>query len=124
MNNASPGNEPDMLSFEAKRAIVGGLSLTCLLLAGFIYLTTSDWNNVMFAGAVRIGVVLFATWLALPQLRGIMSKVPSVLPVVALVLIVFCAARPKLFLIVGSLIGVATVLFGISNWLKRMSPRR
>ncbi|QEG23061.1 hypothetical protein [Mariniblastus fucicola] len=118
-----PAAEGDW-SFEFKRAIVGGLSMTCLLLAGLLYVASPDINNVLLAGSLRIGVVLFAIWLALPQLRGILAKVPSVLPVIALVLIVLCAARPNLFRVVGSLVVVLSALLAISNWIKKFSPKR
>ena len=36
-------------SFELKRAIVGGMSLTCILLAALIYLASPDVNNVLLA---------------------------------------------------------------------------
>ena len=108
-------------SFELKRAIVGGLSLACLLFAGLTYVASPDINNVLLAGSLRIGVVLFAIWLALPQLRGILTRVPAVLPVLALVLIILCAARPNLFRIVGSLIVVVTALLAISKWIGRFT---
>jgi hypothetical protein len=124
MNNADPGKESGVFSFEFKRAIVGGLSLACFLLAGLIYVANPDWNNVLLAGAIRIGVVLFATWLALPQLRSLLAKVPNIVPPIALVLMMFCAARPNLSRIVGSLAVVTIALLAISNWLNKISPRR
>ena len=111
------------LSFEFKRGIVGGLSLCCLLLALAIYLPSRDLNDVVLASALRIGTVLFAIWLALPQLRGIMSKLPDYLPVAALVLVVLCAARPKIFSVVGSLVVVGTALIGISKWIRNMTDQ-
>jgi len=111
-------------SFELKRAIIGGLALACLLLAGLIYVASPDVNNVLLASSLRIGVVLFAIWLALPQLRGLLAKVPEFLPVFALVLVVLCAVRPKVFSIVGSLIVVATALFAISNWIRSVTGKK
>ncbi len=108
-------------TFQFKRAIVGGISLACLLMTGLLYVASPDLNNVLLASTARIGVVLFATWLALPQLRGIMSKVPTVLPILALALIILCAARPNLFRVVGSLIVVTTALIAISKWIKRIA---
>jgi hypothetical protein len=108
-------------SFQFKRAIIGGISLACLLMAGLLYAASPDLNNILLATTARIGVVLFAIWLALPQLRGIMSKLPAVLPIVALALVILCAARPNLFRIVGSLIVITTALLGISNWIKRFT---
>ncbi len=107
--------------FRFKRAIIGGISLACLLMAGLLFAASPDLNNILLASTARIGIVLFAIWLAMPQLRGILSKLPAVLPIVALALIMLCAARPNLFRIVGSLIVVTTALVGISKWLKRFT---
>ena len=112
-----------MLSFEFKRAVVGGLSLGCLLLALLVYLASPDLNNVILATSLRIGVVLFAIWLALPQLRGVIAKLPDILPVAALVLIVLCAARPNLFRFVGSLIVIGTALVAISKWIRSVTGK-
>ena len=117
-------SQPDaVLSFEFKRAVVGGLSIAFLLLAILVYLVSADLNNVILAASLRIGVVLFATWLALPQLRGIISKLPDILPVAALVLIVLCAARPNLFRFVGSLIVIGTALVAISKWIREVTGK-
>ena len=119
-NHSQP--EP-VLSFEFKRAVVGGLSLGCLLLALLVYLASPDLNNVILATSLRIGVVLFAIWLALPQLRGVIAKLPDILPVAALVLIVLCAARPNLFRFVGSLIVIGTALVAISKWIRSVAGK-
>jgi len=119
MNEPTQSGESGVLSFEFKRAIVGALALACVLLAGLIYAASPDWNNVLLASAIRVGIVLFATWLALPQLREILAKLPDVLPVILLPLMILCAARPNLFRIIGSLIVVATALVAISKWIKK-----
>lgn len=116
-------SESNLMSFELKRAIVGGLSLACFLMVGLTYVASPDFNNVVLASSLRIGVVLFAMWLALPQLRGIISKLPDFLPILALVLLVLCAARPKVFTVVGSLVVVGTALFGISTWIRRITGK-
>ena len=110
-------------SFAWKRAVVGGISLACLLLAGLIYAASPDLNNVLLAALARIGVVLFAIWLALPQLRFVMSRLPSALPLIALVLVILCAARPSLFRVVGSLAVVTTALIAISNWMRKVTAK-
>ena len=119
-NHSQP--EP-VLSLEFKRAVVGGLSLGCLLLALLVYLASPDLNNVILATSLRIGLVLFAIWLALPQLRGVIARLPDILPVAALVLIVLCAARPNLFRFVGSLIVIGTALVAISKWIRSVTGK-
>lgn len=124
MNSKGSHQHPRHLaSFEFKRAIVGGLSMFCLLLAGAIYFASPDLNNVLLATAVRIGIVLLAIWLAMPQLKGLLAKLPEVMPVVLLVLVVLCAARPSLFRLIGSLVIVASALLAISKWIKRLTQK-
>lgn len=122
-NQKQDEHESTGLSFELKTSIVGGLSLACLLLAGLTYVASPDLNNVILASSLRIGVVLFAIWLALPQLRGVLGKLPDFLPVALLALVVLCAARPNLFRIIGSLLVVGTALVGISKWIRRMTEK-
>lgn len=110
-------------SFEFKRAVVGGVSLACFLAAGLIYATSSTTNNVLLAAAIRIGIVLFACWLAMPQLRGLLAKVSGYLPMVALVLIAVCAANPNLFRVIGSLIVIGGGVMAVSNWLKTITKK-
>ncbi len=120
---AGGGGEVASFSFEMKRAIVGGLALACLLMSGLIYAASPDFNNVLFAACIRVGIVLFACWLALPQLRGILSKIPDVLPVIALLLLILGAARPNLFRVVGSIIVVGSALVAISKWIKSVTAK-
>lgn len=110
-------------SFEVKRMIVGSIALCSLLLAGLIYAASPDLNNALLAASARIGIVMFAVWLALPQLRGILDRLPAVLPAVALASVALCAARPKLFQIIGSLIVVASALIAISNCIAKMTKK-
>jgi hypothetical protein len=112
-----------LATFEFKRAVVGGLSMFCILLAGLIYVASPDLNNVLLAGAIRIGVVMFAILLAMPQLKGLLAKLPEVMPVILLVLIVLCAARPSLFRLIGSIVVVASALIAISKWIKSITAK-
>jgi len=116
-NPAAQGSD----SFEFKRAVVGGVSLACFLVAGLIYVTGQSINSVLFAAAIRIGIVLLACWLAMPQLRGLLAKVSGYLPVVALLLVAVCAANPNLFRVVGSLIVIGGGLMAVSKWIKSVT---
>lgn len=115
---------PKEVSFEFKRAIIGVIAAACLIFAGVTYMASPDLNNVALAMSSRIGMVLFVSWLAMPQLKSVLLKLPSILPVMLLVMVVFLAARPKVFTMIGSLIVIATVLFGISNWIKRVTAKK
>lgn len=120
-NASKASNE---LSFEWKRTIVGGVAAACLVFAAVTYAMSPDLNNVALAMSTRIGLVLFVSWLAMPQLKSVLLKLPSILPVMLLAMIVFLAARPSVFRIVGSLIVIVTALLGISNWIKRVTAKK
>ncbi len=121
MEKPASKRDATLAMYNFKRAVVGGISLACILLAVLLYIASPDLNNVLLAATARIGVVMFAIWLAMPQLRGMMAKLPSVLPVLALVFVVLCAARPSQFRIIGSLLVVTTALVGISKWIEKIS---
>jgi hypothetical protein len=115
--------QPEDKAFEFKRAIVGGCALACLFFAGLAYVASPDLNNVLLAMAIRVGIVLFVSWLAMPQLRTVLEKLPAILPGMLLLMIVLLAARPNVFKIVGSLIVVTTALMAISNWIKKVTRK-
>lgn len=120
MNQTGPENDS---LFRRKRAALGACSLLCFLVAIVLYLIAPEDRGVVFAGAIRIGIVLAATWLALPQLRGMLSKLPALVPVCALLMVAICAPNPNLFRIIGTLIAVGVGLFALSNWIKTLSPK-
>ena len=120
MNQAVPENK-DL--FEHKRAALGVCALLCFLLALAIYVIAPENRGVLLAGSIRVGIVLTATWLALPQLRGMLAKLPAMIPAVALLLIIVCAARPNLFRIIGTLVVVGGGLTTVSKWIQTLSPK-
>ena len=54
-----------------KRQVVGLLALGMLAAAGSLWLSAGDDARAWSAALLRIGVVLAALWLALPQLRTV-----------------------------------------------------
>jgi hypothetical protein len=85
------------------RAKVGLIAVALLTLALLLTRQTSSAGHETWVGAlVRIGLVMAAVWLALPQLRNVP---PRVLVLVGAVLLVL-ARWPRYFLLV-LLLGVA-----------------
>ena len=81
-----------------------GIVALALLVIGGLVLTQAprplDQNAVGFAGGcIRVGMVLGAVWLALPQLLRFLSKTPKWLLVASTIGIVVCAVKPLLLLV-------------------------
>ena len=121
MKQQGPDNGDN--AFRIKRAIVGSLALMCFVLAMAIFIIAPESRGVVLASAIRIGIVLFAIWLALPQLRGILDKLPSLIPAAAVLLVILCAARPSLFRIIGTLIAVGGGLIAVSKWIQSVTKK-
>jgi hypothetical protein len=82
-----------------------GIVVLALILVGAIILTQAprplDQNAVGFAGGcIRVGIVLGAVWLALPQLLRFLSKTPKWLLAASTIGIVVCAVKPLLLVLV------------------------
>jgi len=78
------------------RPTVGILSLVLLSVGGVLYFfgPSSERYQEWIGGSIRVGAVLGALWLALPQLRRLPGWMVPAIFVMGLVL----ALRPKLFL--------------------------
>jgi hypothetical protein len=81
-----------------------GIAALALLVIGGLVLTQAprplDQNAVGFAGGcIRVGIVLGALWLALPQLLRFLAKTPKWLLVAGTIGIVVCAVKPLLLLV-------------------------
>jgi len=91
-------------STPVKRAVVGILSLTCLITGGVLFWKFRDADSWrIWQGAfVRIGVVLGAFWLALPSQRwdAAWKNIPPSVSFGLLGMIVLLAARPKIVIAV------------------------
>lgn len=117
-------SQQELREFQFKRLLVGLLSLSCLIIAGLIYATSpAAAQSPALAICVRVGLVLGAIWLALPQLRPVLDRLPLVFVAVVLVMMIIIAARPNLFRIVGSLVVIVGALMGISKWITRMTRK-
>lgn len=79
------------------RPTVGILALVLILIGGVLYFfgPQSERYQEWIGGTLRIGLVLGALWLALPQLRRLPRWMVPVIFALCLVL----ALRPRLFLV-------------------------
>jgi hypothetical protein len=86
-----------------------GLLAIALVVIGGITLTRgpADANSAGFAGGcIRVGIVLGALWLALPQILKFLSKTPKWLLVAGLIGVIVCAVKPLLLVAVIPLLGL------------------
>jgi len=75
-----------------------GIVSIALVAIGLIAQLQYPSEGAAFAGAcIRVGLVLGALWLALPQISYVWKKTPRWLLVVAAVALVFCVINPWYF---------------------------
>lgn len=82
--------------------------LTTALATWWFYGQQSGTTKFVAAACGRIGLVLFALWLAWPQLKRPAKWLPASAPVIGIVALIVIAAQPRLLIpaipIVGALI--------------------
>lgn len=90
------------------RTSLGFLALLLLAIGGItVWNGPADANATGFAGGcIRVGIVLGALWLALPQLLQFLAKTPKWLLVAGLIGVVVCAVKPLLLVAVIPLLGL------------------
>ena len=96
-----------------RRHIIGVIGLAGLIYAATIYLTQGyeeGLNHFFPALSLRLGIVMSALWLGMPDLDRFFAKYPPWIFVVALVLICAVVVRPKFFPVVISLVVLAVAL--------------
>jgi hypothetical protein len=89
------------------RNLLGLIAVGLLLLGGGIVLR-GDWsgNSLGFAGGcIRVGLVLGALWLALPQVQAFFAKTPRWLLIASAIGLVGVVIKPMLLLIAIPLLG-------------------
>jgi hypothetical protein len=86
-----------------------GLVALLLVIVGMITALRgpADGSAAGFAGGcVRVGLVLGALWLALPQILSFFSRAPRWLLAASGIGVVVCAVKPMLLLVVVPLLGL------------------
>jgi hypothetical protein len=104
-----------------RRHLLGLIALSFLV--GGVLLRiygTSDYAWV----ALRIGMVLAAVWLALPQVIALFSKIPPWVIGVAAVAVLIAALSPRSLLIVIPVLGGIALIQFIGWIFKPPSPRK
>ncbi|MEM9412481.1 MAG: hypothetical protein AAGA30_15310 [Planctomycetota bacterium] len=101
---------------DKQRILIGALALLFLISAGALFVYGNDDQFPLVGIFVRVGLMLGATWLALPSIRNLTSQNSMVLIGLFLGLILM-AARPRFFLIA---MGVLVIAASINWLLKRL----
>lgn len=84
------------------RTQIGLIALALLVCAAVLYVMGAVASNLMgtIGGLVRVGLVMAALWLALPQINSIFSRTPKWLLVASAIGAVIIAIRPSIVLFV------------------------
>jgi hypothetical protein len=91
------------------RTALGVVALLLLTVGGITYATRGigDESTAPFAaGCIRVGLVLGALWLALPQIVAFLTKVPRWLLVASAIGLIIGAVKPMLLLIIVPVLGL------------------
>ena len=93
-----------------RKSTVGAIAIGCLLMAGGIFLF-SPAHEAVLAGFWRVGLMMFALWLALPA-KGEKFAAASMLPIIvgAAALIALSGRRLLIVLPFLIVIGIAVAL--------------
>jgi len=93
------------------RMQIGLIALVLLVAAVVLYLMGAIAANMAgtVGGLLRVGLVMGALWLALPQLTSLFSRMPKWLLVVTAIAVVLVAIRPAIILYV--LVGLVLLWF-------------
>ncbi len=104
-------------SLNWRRLAVGCLAVICLLIGGASFLADPEQATGTTGMLIRIGLVMGAIWLALPQLETFKSKISVVALLIALLLLVMAASRPNIFRIAAGVVAVGLTLNWALRWL-------
>jgi hypothetical protein len=111
-------------SFDWRRLVVGILAAVFFCLAAAIYLFDIHSASGMQGILIRLGLVLAAIWLAMPQL-GKLTMFQSVGAVAIVgVMILIAASRPNVFRIAGILLVVGLAINWALRWLTLAQKNR
>jgi hypothetical protein len=79
-----------------KRTQIGIIALLLLVGAAIRYAATGNLHDAVLGGLMRIGLVMGALWLAMPQLVAIFVKTPKWLLIALAASVAVFALRPQL----------------------------
>lgn len=99
-----------------RRHLIGASGLLCLAIGGSLMIWPAQASSAQFVYGmcIKVGLVLLAAWLALPQL----DRIPGWLFATVLGLILLVAVRPQMVLILVR-VGVVLLPIFFAIWLLR-----
>jgi hypothetical protein len=112
MRQDSPVNTPCW-----RRSVVGGISFVCLVSGIAMYFYGTGSTSGLQGILIRVGVVLAAIWLAMPQLRMLTSLHSVGAFLIFLALIIAAASRPSFFRIIALLLMIGLTLNWVLRWM-------
>ncbi len=104
-----------------QRHALGAIALVSLVLgiSGIAYFGVDDSQTSMAAGmCLRIGLVLGAVWLALPQFQRVSGNAPPWVMGFVMLCLLIVIARPRTILIIGPALLVLGAL-ALIGWLAK-----
>ncbi len=104
-----------------QRSFLGLIGLVCLAMGLGFYFLGGESPSLRDGILVRVGLLLCVTWLALPQLKTMKTRIPGYLLVIVLILLIIVAARPKIFPILAGLLAVSLSLSWALKWVSRFT---
>lgn len=122
MANQQKDNDPkwELLYYQ-----IGTGTLAVLLLGfgawGYLAATISQFNAGM---AIRIGAMLAAVGLALPQLAGLRRRLPSIALAFGLMAMFLIAVRPKIGNVLIGVLAIALTANSALAWLATMAGKK
>jgi hypothetical protein len=102
-----------------QRYALGAIALVSLILgiAGVAYYGVDESQTSLIAGmCLRIGLVLGALWLALPQLKRLSGEAPPWVVGLVILCLLIVIARPRTIVVVGPILLVLAAL-ALIGWL-------
>jgi hypothetical protein len=104
-----------------QRWVMGLLALGCLVVGGAMWVSGGGSAAGLHGILIRLGCVLAAIWLAMPQLNKL-SRAQSIAAfLIVLALAVVAASRPNLFRILALILFVGLAVNWGLRWISRLT---
>jgi len=93
-----------------RRHVLGGIGVLFLAVGVFRLVATGDFGETWTSLGMRVGIILVAIWLALPQIQQLLARVPLWLLVTLAIAFFFVLRNARLLPIALLFVGVIVAL--------------